>query len=146
MITALPLNYPEKYNSGYVLSCEPPFTEELSDIIERSGEKIKFKNKFRQRLNYLTDNKDKCILHEKWFEELKHIKTKYRLYSLRVKDKLNTRVLFIITKHNAIFLLAFQERSDSSSVYSKYTPTVLKRIANLVKDGLIKEEDILCQI
>lgn len=141
----IPIDYPDNYNQSYVLYFHPEYKDELAKIIEKSGDKLKFKGQYKQRLKYLIENKVNCILHHNWFEILKHQKSNYLLYSMKIKDTLNIRTLFILTNENAIFLLAFQERSDSQEIYKNYTPIAHQRVKELIENKYIKEGDILCQ-
>ena len=68
------------------------FENDLKDILERSGQKNDFIGKYKQRLRFLDDRRDKCILKHDWFEELKRA------------DGLYSMIFIILKRISAYFL------------------------------------------
>ena len=90
------IKYPEKHGIQNVY-VEINFEENLKDIIECSGNKQKFAALYKQRLKYLDENLEKCILYNEWFEKLVDADP---FYSMRFnKFSGNPRILFCFTKH-----------------------------------------------
>ena len=141
------LNYPDSRPTNHsVIRCaNPDFEQELSDILEKCGNKIAFSELYKQRLKYLEESRNNCFLRRQWFEKLKH-DTNQRLYSMKFKSgsiSKNIRILFICTTTRVILLCAFVENTKQKS-YSKNIEIANKRIKQLINYHFIKEEDIIC--
>lgn len=62
--------YPEEFNSKYVVT-HPDYDSYLKGILDRSGRKADFINKYKNRLRFLEERKKNCVQRSKWFEDLK---------------------------------------------------------------------------
>lgn len=106
--------YPEEFISEYIY-CHPEFNDDLEEIISKSGEETQFVRKFRKALKFLENLKKNCTNQSQIFEKLK--KEKY-LYSMRIKDKHNVRILFSFFEYGkkeiVILLYAFPEKSPAT--------------------------------
>lgn len=134
-------SYPNKYKNTYIVVYPNEFEEEFINILEKSGAKSKISRKYNQRLRFLDEYKQQCIQHIEWFELLHKTKYKYPLYSMKIKDTLNIRILFIICQNNAILLTAFTETNNNS--YIEAVKIAKERINYLLDNEYIKENDIL---
>lgn len=132
--------YPTTYESPFIV-VYPDFENEFKRILNRSGKKSRISQLYKQRLRFLDEKKVHCISHPAWFEALTGSNCNHKLYSMKIKDTLNIRALFIICKNKAILLTLFTETSENS--YDIATSIAKKRIANLIDAGYIKEDDIL---
>lgn len=83
--------YPEAFKAKYIRT-HGDFENDLKDILERSGQKNDFIGKYKQRLRFLDDRRDKCILKHDWFEELKRA------------DGLYSMIFIILKRISAYFL------------------------------------------
>ena len=105
------LDYPVRIESEFITALYPDVEDELKKIFEKSGQKSKFAQQLKQRIKYLEENKEKCILHKEWFENYTDMEW---LYSLRVKGQFhNFRMYFIFKDNQAIILHAFLEKRKS---------------------------------
>jgi len=55
------ISYPSKIASKYIKT-HWDFEDDLKDILERSGSREDISGKYRQRLKYLEESKEQCIL------------------------------------------------------------------------------------
>jgi hypothetical protein len=58
--------------------------------LERSGKKDDFIGKYKMRLRFLDEYREKSVLKRDWFETLKHTN---KLYAIKIKDDKNIRIL-----------------------------------------------------
>jgi len=108
-------------------------------MLERSGHKDDFRGKYRQRLQFLDNHQEKCILKSDWFEELKQADG---LYTMKFnKSQKNIRILFTFIKYKgfkyALLLSAFEEKDNknmSHYSYSAHIPLARKRIKEVIED------------
>ena len=54
------VDYPQAFNGKYI-RVHWEFENDLKDILERSGLKDNFRQKYRQRLQHLDERKQECI-------------------------------------------------------------------------------------
>lgn len=47
------------------------FEIDLTNLLERSGKKADFWGKYKQRLRFLDEKKEECVLKSDWFEVLR---------------------------------------------------------------------------
>lgn len=107
----LNLNYPLSIKSDFIAALYPSVENELKTIIEKSGQKKVLIAQLKQRLDYLENYKEKCVLHNQWFENYK--KNDW-LYCLKVKNRdVNLRIYFSFIADYAIFLHAFTETAKA---------------------------------
>lgn len=124
--------YPEAFNSKYIRT-HFDFESDLTNMLERSGLKADFLGKYKQRLRFLDERKEKSILKQDWFEELKQAD---ELYVMRFdKSQKNIRILFSFIEYNkvkyALLLCAFEEKDNkkkSQNSYSTGIPIARKRL------------------
>lgn len=144
IITLGNLAYPDSLEKGDILCVYPPFETDLRNILQKGGFTSDFTAKFNQRIRFLSERGINCILHPQWFEKMKYDPAQ-RLYSLRIQDKQNIRMLFLFIKKNhcaiPIFLCAFKEKDEKA--YRKAAYTANKRLDFLIKQNYIIEEDII---
>lgn len=125
--------YPRAFNSKYI-RVHSLFEEELKAILEKSGHKPEFWPKYRQRLRHLDERKTKCILKQDWFEKLKH---EDELYSIKIKDEKNIRILFAFIAYKnieyAILLYPFEEKEKKKkkSSYEAAKPVARERLKEI---------------
>ncbi|MGN0182913.1 MAG: hypothetical protein ACI4DP_10985 [Candidatus Ornithomonoglobus sp.] len=148
MIKLITPQYPSGINAEDFTSVCPDFEDELRDILERSGNKAKFIKLFNLRTDWVRSNKSTCHQKRDWCEQLKHDPEHY-LYSLKIKNNQNIRILFIFYGETMlpILLCAFTEigkGGNSSKAYEQYIPIAHKRVNALIENGLIKKEEIVC--
>lgn len=105
------------------------FLEELSSILNRSGQEDKFLKMFEKRLKLIVDHLFRVnLIDPNNFEILKG--TGELLYSAHIDtgDK-NIRVLFSFIDEKPIFLLAFVEIAGKNiSDYSMHIPLAIERL------------------
>lgn len=145
MIIALDnLTYPETIEKDDLLCVFPQFEEDLKGILKNCGFTSDFAAKFNQRIRFLSERGINCILHRQWFEKIKYDDT-HRLYSLRIQDKQNIRMLFLFIKKNRcalpVFLCAFREKAKKD--YREASATANKRAEILIEQNYINKEDIM---
>ncbi len=129
--------YPEAFKAKYIKT-HWDFEDDLQDILERSGQKADFWGKYRQRLQFLDDRQNACILRSDWFEKLKQADG---LYSMKFnKSQKNIRILFTFIEYNklkcALLLYAFEEKDDknmSRYSYSTRIPMAQKRLKEVME-------------
>jgi len=115
--------YPEAFNANYIRA-HLNFEIDLTSMLDRSGQKADFWGKYKQRLRFLDERKEKCVLKHDWFEELRQADG---LYSMKFdKSQKNIRILFAFIEYNnvkyALLLSAFEEKdSKNKSQYSYST-------------------------
>ncbi len=144
MITLHQPNYPPNILGDNIDSAYPDFEYDLQECLERSGQIEKFRGRLNQRLRWLNEHGTNCVMKRDWFERLKHDK-KNMLYSLKIKDDKNIRIIFVFHKHKPLFLSAFQEKDNKKGKsYSDGMSIAHERLKLLSDAGLINEEDILC--
>lgn len=145
MNNTLKIYYPKSVY-GNSIEGHPEFNEDLKAVLERSGTIDVFSKKLEQRLNWLRESKERCYSRKSWFERLKHDK-KRCLYSLRINDTSNTRILFIFYSDEIkpLFLCAFSESGrNTTKAYANAMAIAHSRIESLISDGFFMEEEILC--
>ena len=144
MITLMQPHYPSGIEGNGIDAAYPDFEDDLISCLSKSGNEEKFSAKLNQRLHYLCKQGKNCILKSDWFERLKHDNENV-LYSLKIKDKKNIRIIFIFYNNSPLFLSAFQENGrNTAKDYRIAMEKAHARLNNLIEAGLIKEEDILC--
>lgn len=109
--------YPSEFNSDYIRSIEPSFSDALSDIIEKSGRIAHIKAMFKQRMEFLETRRNDVFQKRDWFENPKKYKG---ICFIKIKDNnLNIRISFkMLTfkdKQYAILISAFTETKKSTS-------------------------------
>lgn len=109
-----PVIYPIKFHSTKIYYHQK-FEEELQNILEESGYKEKFIPLFYQRLKYLEETREKCIIKSDWFEILKGSN---KLHSMKFKGMKNIRIIFMFAEReriNLIILLGGFEEKDAAN-------------------------------
>jgi len=107
--------------------------------LERSGFKDDFRGKYKQRLKFLDERQEKCILKKDWFEELKQTNG---LYAMKFnKSQKNIRILFTFIKYKEIryvlLLNAFEEKDHknmSQNSHGKHIPLAQKRLKEVINN------------
>lgn len=129
------VTYPQFYESNYILTY-PTFNEELRKIIDKSGLKENFKRNYRKKLKFLEGLKVRCT-EQNSFEQLTNTGT-YLIWSIKIKDKLNVRILFTFEildeVEHAILLYPFVEKNSNNKGKNNYTTSITmakKRIDEL---------------
>ncbi len=128
--------YPEAFNAKYIRTYFN-FEIDLTNLLDRSGKKVDFWGKYRQRLRFLDERKEKCVLKSDWFEELKQTDG---LYSMKFnKSQKNIRIFFAFIEYNsvkyALLLCAFEEKDNtnkSQNSYSAGIPVAQKRLKEVL--------------
>lgn len=128
--------YPEVFNAKYIRT-HFDFEVDLANMLERSGQKADFLGKYRQRLRFLDDRKEKCVLKSDWFEELKQADGLYSM--IFDKSQKNIRIIFTFIHYKkvkyALLLCAFQEKdhkNKSQYSYSTKIPIARKRLEEVL--------------
>lgn len=128
--------YPEVFNAKYIRT-HFDFEVDLTDILERSGLKADFWGKYKQRLRFLDERKEKCVLKSDWFEELRQAEGLYSM--IFDKSQKNIRILFAFIEYNkvksALLLCAFEEKDNkkkSQYSYSMRIPIARKRLEEVL--------------
>lgn len=128
--------YPEAFNSNYICT-HFDFESDLTNLLERSGLKADFWGKYKQRLRFLDERKEKCVLKSDWFEELKQADGLYSM--IFDKSQKNIRILFTFIRYNkvkyALLLCAFEEKdhkNKSKYSYSTRIPIARKRLEEVL--------------
>lgn len=128
--------YPEAFHAKSIRT-HLNFESDLTNMLERSGQKADFWGKYKQRLRFLDDRKEKCILKSDWFEELKQADGLYSM--IFDKSQKNIRILFTFIEYNkvkyALLLCAFQEKDNkkkSQYSYSTKIPIARKRLEEVL--------------
>ena len=128
--------YPEVFNAKYIRT-HFDFEIDLTNMLERSGQKADFLGKYKQRLRFLDDRKEKCVLKSDWFEELKQADGLYSM--IFDKSQKNIRMLFTFIEYKkvnyALLLCAFQEKdhkNKSQYCYSTKIPIARKRLEEVL--------------
>lgn len=114
--------YPEAFNAKYIRT-HLNFEIDLIDLLERSGKKADFWGKYRQRLRFLDERKEQCVLKSDWFEELRRTDG---LYSMKFKkSQKNIRILFAFIEYNsvkyALLLYVFEEKDNTNKSHYSYS-------------------------
>lgn len=124
--------YPEAFHGKYIRT-HWQFEDDLKGILERSGQKSNFTNKYKQRLRFLDERSKECVQRRSWFEKLRHVQDLWAI--IFDKDEKNIRVLFsFVTLHGveyAILLYVFEEKDRKTSSrysYSSAIPIAQKRL------------------
>jgi len=135
------ITYPEEVDNSNILT-HPKFDEELKNILEKSGFKLKFVNLFRQRLRFLGERWKNCILKKDWFEILK---VTNEIYSMKFRSQKNIRILFTFTgyeeKEIALLVCSFEEKNVKNKNKDSYNKAIevankrLKEIEDLINKG-----------
>jgi hypothetical protein len=99
---------------------------DITEIINESGNELSFLKKFWRTLNILDEYKDMApIKMSKLFESLKGHSN---LYSMKIKLKLNIRILYSIDKNGTILLYGFYEKGGKRITdYNNAIPIALER-------------------
>jgi hypothetical protein len=115
-----PVIYPIKFHSTQIYYHQK-FEKELQNILEESGYKEKFIPLFYQRLKYLEETQERCIIKSDWFEVLKGSN---ELYSMKFKGMKNIRIIFMFTMRESlnlvILLCGFEEKNAASNSKTGY--------------------------
>lgn len=133
------IHYPFILDNKYI-KAHWEFEDDLRNILERSGSKEDISGKFKQRLKYLEEAKEQCILRKAWFEKLKQADV---LYAMRFdRSQKNIRILFSFISYGkqqyAVLLHGFEEKETkklSRFGYDKAIIVALKRYEEVVNDG-----------
>jgi hypothetical protein len=128
--------YPEVFNAKYIRT-HLDFEADLTNMLERSGQKADFLGKYKQRLRILDERKEKCVLKSDWFEELRQAEG---LYSMKFdKSQKNIRILFAFIEYHkvkyALLLCVFQEKDKkrrSQYSYKTRIPIAQKRLKEVI--------------
>ncbi len=108
--------YPEEFKSSYIKE-HSEYENDLRKLIERSGFKEKFSGLYKQRLEYLEERQELCILRKNWFELLKHVDGE--LYVAKFKAQKNLRIIFCFIEYigtkNVLLLCPFEEKEEGKS-------------------------------
>lgn len=131
--------YPEAFNSIYIKR-HLDFEDDLKDILKRSGHKDVFWGKFRQRLTFLENKREKCIQKRDWFEKLKQANN---FYSMRFnKTQKNIRMIFTFIEYKnakyAILLYPFEEKDNKNKSrfsYDTAIPIAQNRLKEVLGNG-----------
>jgi hypothetical protein len=135
-----PVIYPAEFNSDYIRSIEPCFTEAFSEIIEKSGRKEHIKAMFKQRMEFLETRKYEVFQRREWFENPKKYKG---ICFIRIKDnnkniRISFKMLTFKGKQYAILISAFTETKDATSKTESH-----KSHIKSIKDILENIEEVL---
>ena len=133
------IHYPFKLDHKYI-KAHWAFEDDLRNILEKSGSKEDISGKFKQRLKYLEETKEKCSLRKAWFERLKQADV---LYAMRFdRSQKNIRILFAFISSGkqqyAVLLHGFEEKESkklSKFGYDKAISVALKRYEEVINDG-----------
>lgn len=130
--------YPEVFNAKYIRT-HFDFEVDLTNMLERSGQRADFWGKYKQRLRFLDERKEKCVLKSDWFEELRQAKGLYSM--IFDKSQKNIRILFAFIEYNkvkyALLLCAFEEKDNkkkSQYSYSTRIPIARKRLEEVLNN------------
>lgn len=112
---------------------------DLKNILERSGFRDDFSGKYKQRLKYLEEKKERCTQRKAWFEKLRRVNN---LYSMKFdKSQKNIRILFAFVDFDkrkyVVLLHAFEEKDNkkqSKYSYDKAIPIAIKRFKEVMND------------
>lgn len=123
--------YPEDFHLQKIRihsACEA----ELKELIEKSGHEAMFKAHFRKRLSFLQEKWEKAVEHRNWFELLKG----EGLYSLRLVNINNIRILYVLRKKHAFLLCAFKKKGKKpgEDSYAHYTPIARSRMSDIKEE------------
>jgi hypothetical protein len=128
--------YPEAFNGGFIRT-HWNYENDLKDILERSGKKDDFIGKYKMRLRFLDEYREKSVLKRDWFEALKHTN---KLYAIKIKDDKNIRILFSFVEYKgtkyAILLHAFEEKKGkrkSPTSYDTAIPIAQQRLKEVLE-------------
>jgi hypothetical protein len=130
--------YPEEFKAKYIRT-HWDFENDLQNVLERSGFKDDFRGKYKQRLKFLDERQEKCILKNDWFEELKQTNG---LYAMKFnKSQKNIRILFTFIKYKgiryALLLNVFEEKDNknmSQNSYGKHISLAQKRLKEVINN------------
>ncbi len=131
--------YPEAFNSKHIRT-HRDFEDDLKAILERSGNKAEFCGRYKQRLRFLDERYERCVLKRDWFEKLRHADG---LFSMKFnKVQKNIRIIFTFVEYKgvkyALLLYVFEEKDNKNkSQYSYNTaiPIAQNRLKEVLKDG-----------
>ncbi len=129
--------YPFKFDS-IKIKAHWDFEDDLKSMLERSGFRDDFSGKYKQRLKYLEESKEKCIQRSAWFEKLKKADG---LYAIKFdKSQKNIRILFAFINFKgekyAILLYGFEEKDSkkqSKYSYHKAISVAQKSLGEVIK-------------
>lgn len=131
------IHYPKAFNGQYI-RIHLEFENDLQNILERSGQKVDFWAKYKQRLRFLDERKRECVRKRDWFEKLKHEK---HLYSIKFKDEKNIRIIFAFVAYKnieyAVLLYPFEEKDNknkSQHSYDTAKPIAQERLKEVLND------------
>lgn len=99
---------------------------DITEIINESGNEFSFLKKFLYALSILDEYKDTApIKMSNLFESLKGHRN---LYSMKIKLRMNIRILYSIDKNGTILLYGFYEKGGKRVTdYSNAIPIALER-------------------
>lgn len=131
--------YPEEFRSSYIRE-HLKYENDLRELIERSGFREKFSGLYKQRLKYLEERHELCILKSDWFELLKHVDGE--LYVAKFKAQKNIRIIFCFIEYlgtkSVLLLYPFEEKksgkSKSKDSYSDAITIALSRSKEVLPD------------
>lgn len=110
------IDYPIVFRGG--VFCHPEFKRDFWDILERSGCKGIVAAKFQKQLEFLDQKGRKApALHSEWFEQLTSMDG---LYSIRIKCKVNIRILFDFLEEKPVLLCCFLETARAQAGANSY--------------------------
>jgi len=130
------------YSSDFKLSTDylkvhHKFNKELEGIIENSGYKDIFLNKYRKGLGFLDRLKTLCLEKKDLFEKLSG---EENIYCMRLKGQKNIRILFSFVTidkcDKAILLHVFDEKNKSD--YTKAIKIAKSRVDEIIKAHYVK--------
>lgn len=128
--------YPEEFNSKYIIT-HPDYESDLTAILERSGRKADFCNKYKNKLRFLEERKKTCVQRSNWFEDLRRAD---QINAIRFdRNEKNIRILFSFIEYKgvqyAILLYAFEEKDNknrSRTSYNTGIPIAEKRLKEVM--------------
>lgn len=105
---------------------------DITEIINESGNEFSFLKKFLYALSILDEYKDTApIKMSNLFESLKGHRN---LYSMKIKLRMNIRILYSIDKNGTILLYGFYEKGGKRATdYSNAIPIAQERYKESIK-------------
>jgi len=138
MLKLCKVYYPLQFNSPAIYH-HPKFEDDLKGILEKSGLRGDFIEKFRRKLYYIEKDMNKATRF-RWFEKLKE----KDLYLIKFAMVKNIRIICTVTdapiRKIVVLLCAFEEKNNNKGKdsYSKYISIALDRQRE-IKEGFILE-------
>lgn len=106
----------------------PKLVNEISQTLEKTGERKAFLSKFINNLNFLKSYGE--LAHIQSTDKFEKLKNAENMYSMHIKGKtFNVRVLYSFLSNGTILLHGFDEKSGKKVTdYSKAIPIAEKRL------------------